>query len=374
LLKVIIACTDILIHQVNSQPLIARMCRWFAYISPNEPCLLSDVLIRPANSLSKQVSEHFLPGLLPHGDDKNLHDSPDKMIRYRNALLNMDGLGVTFYTPCNSQYVKNVEGLRPATYKSARHPSSDINFQILCDNIETKCLLAHIRASSGGSVTETNCHPFVFGRHAFMHNGVVNNFQTIKIHLLHLLNSDVSENIHGVTDSEHAAALYITNLTKDGDKNSWQKKFTIEEMIRAMVITAIQIMEVQNRILGDKRYPNSLNFCATDGKKMVAIRFRNSTTGQPPSLYWSNTAGRSLNRKYPGHPDGPHLVNANAIMKEEDNIGKHTIISSEPTTYDEKEWKLVGRNCAFAVDEFGNEMEMPISYDESLNVDEPNWD
>ena len=70
------------------------MCRWFAYISPTEPCLLSDVLITPANSISKQCSEHYLPKLLPHGDEKELDHTSDELLRMRNALLNMDGLGV----------------------------------------------------------------------------------------------------------------------------------------------------------------------------------------------------------------------------------------------------------------------------------------
>jgi glutamine amidotransferase len=37
------------------------MCRWFAYISPTEPCLLEDVLVTPKHSLAKQVHEHYLP-------------------------------------------------------------------------------------------------------------------------------------------------------------------------------------------------------------------------------------------------------------------------------------------------------------------------
>jgi hypothetical protein len=70
------------------------MCRWFAYISPTEPCLLSDVLITPDNSISKQCSEHYLPHLLPHNEEKDLDDSPDELMRMRNSLLNMDGLGI----------------------------------------------------------------------------------------------------------------------------------------------------------------------------------------------------------------------------------------------------------------------------------------
>lgn len=62
------------------------MCRWFAYISPEEPCLLSDVLIDPANAISKQCSEHYLPQLLPHGEEKELDDVPDQLLRMRNSM------------------------------------------------------------------------------------------------------------------------------------------------------------------------------------------------------------------------------------------------------------------------------------------------
>jgi glutamine amidotransferase len=70
------------------------MCRWFAYISPVEPCLLSDVLITPANSISKQCSEHYLPKLLPHDNNRDLDHTSDELLRMRNSLLNMDGLGI----------------------------------------------------------------------------------------------------------------------------------------------------------------------------------------------------------------------------------------------------------------------------------------
>lgn len=61
--------------------------------------MLSDVLITPDNSISKQCSEHYLPKLLPHNEEKDLDDSPDELMRMRNSLLNMDGLGIacTYY-------------------------------------------------------------------------------------------------------------------------------------------------------------------------------------------------------------------------------------------------------------------------------------
>ncbi|KAF2436000.1 N-terminal nucleophile aminohydrolase [Tothia fuscella] len=348
------------------------MCRWFAYISPEEPCLLSDVLIDPANSISKQCSEHYLPQLLPHGEEKELDDVPDQLLRMRNSLLNMDGLGIAWYTPAASTYLKHVNGLRPALYKSQSPPFNDFNFRSLCNNTETKCVLAHIRATSGSVVSQANSHPFVFGRFVFMHNGVISTFADIRRDLMDLLCYDAYCNVLGTTDSEHAAALFMTNLTNGGQKTTWEQEWSVDGMREAMVKTVVQIMELQHSRLGAIAAPNSLNFCVTDGTKMVAIRFRNHATQQPPSLYWSEFAGRTLNTKYPGKPDAPDAVNTEATKSSEDRIGKHTIVASEPTTY-EGEWNLIKKNCALTVDENGLETEVPIEYSPELNAIDPNF-
>jgi len=350
------------------------MCRWFAYISPREPCLLSDVLITPANSISKQCSEHYLPRLLPHDEDKDLDHTSDELLRMRNSLLNMDGLGIAWYTDAASSYLKRVTGPRPSLYKSQSPPINDFNFKSLCSNTESHCVFAHIRASSGSAVTPVNSHPFVFGRHVFMHNGVVSNFSAIRRDLTDLLSFDAYCNIFGSTDSEHAAALYMTNLTGSGAKESWEIEYPLNEMLSAMHKTVVQILQLQHDKLGASNTPNSLNFCTTDGTKLLAIRFRNHATQQPPSLYWSEFAGRTLNTKFPDHPDGPGFTNAEAICGEDEAIGKHTIVASEPTTYDEKEWNLINRNCALLVDATGVETEVEIKYDAKLNAADPKFD
>lgn len=357
------------------------MCRWFAYISPSEPCLLSDVLIAPSNSISKQCSEHYLPGLLPDKQEKDLDDSSDALLKMRNSLLNMDGLGIAWYTNAQSSYIKHVTGPRPALYKSQSPPINDFNFRSLCENTETNCVFAHIRATSGSVVTQVNSHPFVFGRHVFMHNGVISNFPTIRRNMTDLLSFDTYCNIFGSTDSEHAAALYITNLTrlagddKPSTKESWNHKYPLETMLAALRQTIISILELQVEALPPSaRRPNSLNFCASDGEKMVAVRFRNHAKQAPPSLYWSEFAGRTLNGKFPGNPDGKDIVNEEASFGSEERIGKHTIIASEPTTYDEKEWHLISRNCALMVDEEGVETEVVIEYDGKLDALDPDHD
>jgi glutamine amidotransferase len=207
-----------------------------------------------------------------------------------------------------------------------------------------------------------------------MHNGVVSNFSSIRRDMTDLLSFDAYCNVLGSTDSEHAAALYMTNLTNGGGKESWEQPYPLKKMFEAMQKTVIQILQLQHDKLGDANTPNSLNFCTTDGTKLLAIRFRNHATQQPPSLYWSEFAGRTLNTKYPGNPDGEDIENMEASFEAEEKMGKHTIIASEPTTYDENEWHLITRNCALMVDEDGVEREMPLEYDGELNAKDPKYD
>jgi glutamine amidotransferase len=207
-----------------------------------------------------------------------------------------------------------------------------------------------------------------------MHNGAISNFSAIRRDLTNLLSFDTYCNVLGSTDSEHAAALYMTNLTNHGDKKSWDRPYPLKAMFAAIRKTVIQILQLQHDKLGAANTPNSLNFCTTDGTKLVAIRFRNHATQQPPSLYWSEFAGRTLNTKYPGHPDGKDIVNEESRLGEEENIGKHTIVASEPTTFDEKEWNLIARNHALLVDRDGVEREVEVEYEEGLNARDPKFD
>ena len=83
------------------------------------------------------------------------------------------------------------------------------------------------------------------------------------------------------------AALYMTYLTKGGDAASFDQEYPLDEMAVAMHMTVATILGLQHKFFGDKKKPNSLNLCTTDGIKLVAYRFRNHRTSQPPSLYYS---------------------------------------------------------------------------------------
>lgn len=135
----------------------------------------------------------------------------------------------------------------------------------------------------------------------------------------------------------------MTYLTKNGDATTFEKQYTANEMAEAMHQAVATIVGLQHKVFGDKKRPNSLNLCATDGVSLVAYRFRNHRTSQPPSLYYSTKAGTTLNRKYPDHPDGTNVPNRDFGIPEERH-GRHLIIASEPSTYKESDWELFGKN------------------------------
>jgi predicted glutamine amidotransferase len=123
----------------------------------------------------------------------------------------------SFVYHANTDARLSVQGLRPAMYKTIQPPLNDMNFRSICANTETRVCFAHIRAASGGSITPMNNHPFVFGRHAFMHNGVVSNFMEIKREVCNRMSQAAYANVQGATDSEYA--LWCTCLSTSTEGN-----------------------------------------------------------------------------------------------------------------------------------------------------------
>ena len=76
--------------------------------------------------------------------------------------------------------------------------------------------MAHIRAAVGSPVQQTNCHPFRHGRWLFVHNGLIQGFQTVRRELLLAVDPSLFLGIAGSTDSELLFHLALTfGLEKD---------------------------------------------------------------------------------------------------------------------------------------------------------------
>ncbi|TFK47178.1 N-terminal nucleophile aminohydrolase [Heliocybe sulcata] len=238
------------------------------------------------------------------------------------------------------------DGIRPTIYKVLSQPTTDPIFTSLCANTATTTLFAHIRAASPGSPIHIyNAHPFTFGRYTFMHNGGVTGFEHIKREVLNEMSEDAVLSMHGSSDSEHVAALFFTYLAERRGPGVWEKSHPLSEVKLALEKAVQKIIDIQKEVLpkkGQEYGASSLNIAITDGEQLLTIRFRNSATEHPPSLYLSTTAGVTLNRKYPGHPDKE--VDDAANKKSTEEHGDHVIVASEPTTYQKHQWELIGKN------------------------------
>src|SRR5262249_18384644 len=113
---------------------------------------------------------------------------------------NGDGFGIGWYGV----------GESPGVFHSVEPAWNDRNLRDLGAHIVSPLVFAHIRASSGTPVQQTNCHPFRHGRWLWMHNGGIADFARVKRDLVLAVDPDLYPFIEGSTDSEVFFFLALT--------------------------------------------------------------------------------------------------------------------------------------------------------------------
>ena len=226
------------------------MCRWMAYTG--SPLSIEDLLYVPENSLIVQ-SLHSRLGVEP---------------------TNGDGFGVGWYG----------DGEIPGRYRSIEPAWNDRNLQELSAHIRSRLVLAHVRASTGTPVQQTNCHPFRHGRWLWAHNGALAGFHNTKRELLLAVDPALFPDIEGSTDSELFFYLALT--------------FGLEADPPAAVARAVGLIEDVGRRHGEE-FPVQMTVATTDGETLWAFRY--STEGRSRSLFHSTDIA-TLRAQYPDNP------------------------------------------------------------------------
>ena len=226
------------------------MCRWLAY--SGSPVLIKELLLDPKHSLI----------------DQSLH------ARLGAETTNGDGFGIGWYGV----------GDTPGVFHSIEPAWNDRNLRDLAGHIRSPLVLAHIRASSGSPVQQTNCHPFRHGRWLWMHNGVLRDFPRVKRELVLAVDPSLYPQIEGSTDSETFFFLALT--------------LGLEQDPPAAVERAVGLIEATGRRHGVQQ-PIQMTVATTDGTRVWAFRY--SSEGQSRSLFYS-TAVSTLRHQYPDNP------------------------------------------------------------------------
>ena len=97
-----------------------------------------------------------------------------------------------------------------ALYRSTHPAWNDRNLRELAAGVSSPLFFAHIRASTGTAIQETNTHPFRYGRWLWMHNGLIRDFARVKRDLVLAVDDSLYTSIEGTTDSETMFYLALT--------------------------------------------------------------------------------------------------------------------------------------------------------------------
>jgi predicted glutamine amidotransferase len=227
------------------------MCRWLAY--SGSPILLEELLYKPEHSLI----------------DQSLH------ARLGVDTTNGDGFGVGWYGPDTET---------PAVFHSIEPAWNDRNLREVAGHVQSPLFLAHIRASTGTAVQQTNCHPFRHGRWLWVHNGLVRDFHRVKRELALAVDESLYPQMEGSTDSEMLFYLALT--------------FGLEENPPAAVERMVGHVEEVGHRHGTE-HPIQMTIGTTDGSSVWAFRY--SSEGKSRSLYYSADM-RSVREMYPERP------------------------------------------------------------------------
>jgi predicted glutamine amidotransferase len=212
------------------------MCRWLAYYG--SPIRIDNILYRPQHSLI----------------DQSLHS------KLGAETTNGDGFGVGWYGV----------GDTPGVFHSVEPAWNDRNLRELAQHIESPLVFAHIRASSGTAIQQTNCHPFRHGRWLWMHNGLIREFHTVKRDLTQAVDPSLYPSIEGSTDSEVFFFLALT--------------FGLEDDPPRAVEAAVGFIEETGRAHAVE-HPIQMTVATTNGERIWGFRY--SSERDSRTLFYS---------------------------------------------------------------------------------------
>jgi len=227
------------------------MCRWLAYSGSSIP--LDELLYKPERSLI----------------DQSLH------ARLGVETTNGDGFGVGWY---------GADANTPVLFRSIVPIWNDHNLREISARVQSPLFLAHVRASTGTAVQQTNCHPFRYGRWLWVHNGLVREFPRVKRTLALAVDESLYACIEGSTDSELLFYLALTLGLEDDPPRA------VERMVGLVEDTGYR---------HGAEYPIQMTIATTNGESVWAFRY--SSEGRSRSLYYSRDV-RTLRELYPERP------------------------------------------------------------------------
>lgn len=213
------------------------MCRWLGYLG--QPIRLETLMYCAQDSFVGQ----------------SLHS------RQLGHPVNGDGSGLGWYG----------DAATPGVFHTTRPAWNSGNLHHLSQQLSSHLFLAHIRASSGTLIQESNCHPFRYQKMLFQHNGVIHGYEKIKQSLDMAVAANLYPLMEGSTDTERMFFLALTYGLVDDVPTG------LSRMVRSV-----------ERIAAEHGIDDAITMtvAVANGDVLYAVRY--SSDGQSPSLYHSH--------------------------------------------------------------------------------------
>ncbi|KAF9929998.1 hypothetical protein FBU30_001017 [Linnemannia zychae] len=260
-----------------------------------------------------------------------------------------DGFGVGWYDSDPDPEL----GSSPCIFTSVTPAWNNMNLIRLADKIKSPLVFAHVRASTAGSVSENNCHPWQYGRLMFMHNGNIANFHLIKRKVQESLPDEIFLNVNGNTDSEWTFAVFLSQLKTPLQAEPFCHQELKEAMFKtiaklnAWIKDATELPSSSTRIAHDDG-SSMMNFAVTDGVSVVCTRYISSSHLEAASLYYSS--GNRFEKC-----DSSHYR-----MVKDSRRQDMVVIASEPLTFEKADWLTIPTNSIMVVTSKMNVLIYPI--------------
>jgi len=252
--------------------------------------------------------------------------------------MNGDGFGVGWYDSVNDPEL----GSQPCIFTSVTPAWNNANLARLAVKIKSPLVFGHVRATTAGTLSLDNCHPFAYGTLMFMHNGHIADFPRFKRRLQSDLPDPIFSTVQGNTDSEWSFALFLSKLP-DPDSQT----FTPEILRKAMLDTIASL----NKYAEDAGItePSLINFCITDGSSVVVTRYVSSRKDEAASLWFSSGT------EFSEYAEGGHYR-----MTKSDKRENIIMIASEPLTFERADWMEIKTNHMVVITPKMNLLQIPI--------------
>ena len=241
------------------------MCRWLAYIG--SPVRIEELILRPKHSLI----------------DQSLHSTMGA------TTTNGDGFGIGWYGV----------GDEPGVFHSVEPAWNNRNLKDLAAHIASPLVFAHIRASTGGAIQQTNCHPFRSGPWLWMHNGAIREFGTVKRDLAMAVAPELFASIEGSTDTEMFFYLAQT--------------FGLHADPITAVERAVGFIEDTGRRHGVEN-PIQMTVATSEGSRLWAFRYSSEHASR--TLFTSADVA-TLRAQYPENPYLHELSDTSRVVVSE---------------------------------------------------------